>query len=178
MPSEGKAKVAVSTTEVICSYAPSQSAVVSHLAATAGGSAIAATSVAQAASLTAVLHSSGAYIFTGARAGTLPALSGLLQRSLRLSPLGVLVGGSAATLELVCAAKNHPELASKVETAAKDLMTRSRASLASTSAQTVAVLQPFVADAKSVVTRTSADAFEYADRITVQLSQAFQGKSN
>jgi hypothetical protein len=33
-------------TQVICSYAPSQSSVVSHLAATAGGSAIGAASVA------------------------------------------------------------------------------------------------------------------------------------
>jgi hypothetical protein len=47
-------------TKVICPYAPSQSSVVSHLTVTAGGAAIGAASVAQPATPTAVLHSSGA----------------------------------------------------------------------------------------------------------------------
>ena len=42
-------------------------------------------------------------------------------------------------------------------------------------AQSVAAVVPLIADAKNVAARTSADAFEYANRATVQLSQAFQG---
>ncbi|WP_426116717.1 hypothetical protein [Massilia sp. PWRC2] len=169
------ASTSTSRTEVICSYAPSQSSIVSHLAATAGGSAIAAASVAQAAGLTAVLHSSGAYIFTSAGgyvAGTLGTAAALPA----IVTVGVVAGGTAATLELICASTNHPELASKVKAAASEFMTRSKRMLADTSAHTVATAKPFIAESKTVVAKVRADAFEYASRASVQLSETFRSK--
>ena len=69
-------RTSTSGADVVCSYAPSQSDTVSHISAVAGGSAATAAAIAQAAGLTAVLHSSGAYIFTGSAgylAGTMGA---------------------------------------------------------------------------------------------------------
>ena len=55
-------------------------------------------------------------------------------------------------------------------------MTRSKQSVASASEKTVAAAGPVIAEAKSVVVKVSADAFEYANRASVQLSQAIQAK--
>lgn len=169
------ARTSTSRTEVICSYAPSQSSIVSHLAATAGGSAIAAASVAQAAGLTAVLHSSGAYIFTSAGgyvAGTLGTAAALPA----IVTVGVVAGGTAATLELICAPMNHPELASRVRAAASEFMTRSKRMVADASEYTVATAKPFIAESKTVVAKVRADAFEYASRATAQLSETIRSK--
>ena len=52
--------------EAVCSYAPSQSKQVLAVSAAAGGAGAGAAAVAAASGLTAVAHSSGAIIFTGA----------------------------------------------------------------------------------------------------------------
>ena len=161
--------------EVICSYAPSQSNVVSHLAAATGGSAAAAASVAQAAGLTAVAHSSGGINFTGAGgyvSGTLGAAAALPT----IVTVGVVVGGSAATLELICVNRNHPELVKKVRTAAIEFMSRSRTLAATTSERTIAGVKPFIAEFKAIAARARADGFEYANRANVQLGEAIRDK--
>jgi hypothetical protein len=171
------AKSPTSRAKVICSYAPSQSDVVSHLAAMAGSSAITAASVAQAAGLTAVLHSSGAYIFTSAGgyvAGTIGAAAALPA----IVTVGVAVGGTAVTLELICASTTHPELASRVKAAASDFMTRSNRMVAVTSKHAVAGAKPFIAESKSVVARARTDAFEYASRASVRLSEKIRATVN
>lgn len=99
--------------EVVCSYAPSQSAAVNRITAGAGGAGAGAAAMLQATGLSLVTHSSGAYILTGS--------GGYVAGSL-LSPLlvpmivtaSVIVGGTAIALELSCAAKNHPDAVNSV----------------------------------------------------------------
>jgi hypothetical protein len=170
-----RTKMVPASADVICSYAPSQSKVVSHLAAATGGSAAAAASVAQAAGLTAVAHSSGGIIFTGAGgyvSGTLGAAAALPT----IVTVGVVVGGSVATLELICVNRNHPELVKKVKTAAREFMNRSRTLAITTSERTTATVRPFIAEFKGTAARARADGFEYANRASVQLCEAIRDK--
>lgn len=107
--------------EVVCAYAPSQKASVLAISATAGGVGAGAAAVASAAGLTAVVHSSGAYIFTGVGgyiAGTL-GVAALVPVAVTV---GAVAGGAAATVELLCAPKNHPELVSKVMALSEELV--------------------------------------------------------
>ena len=163
----------VSSATVICSYAPSQSAVVRGVAATAGGAAVVATSAAQALGLSAVLHSSGAYIFTGTGgylAGTLGAASALPV----VVTVAVATGAGVATLELVCVGTNHPGLVTKVGSAAAEFMKRSRALAASTSERARASVGPLVATSRMVAASVRADAFAYGSRASVRLSEALR----
>lgn len=107
---------AATTTDVVCSYAPSQSAAVNRITAGVGGAGVGAAAILEATGLSMVAHSSGAYILTGSGgyvAGTL------------LSPLAVpvlvtasvVVGGTVIALELSCAPKNHPEAVKSVANA-------------------------------------------------------------
>jgi hypothetical protein len=108
-----------SIAEAVCTYAPSQSKLALAASTAAGGAGGTASAVASAAGLTAVTHSSGAYIFTGASgyvAGTLGAAT-IVPVAVTV---GALAGGAAVTVELVCAPKNHPDLVGKVKTMAKD----------------------------------------------------------
>lgn len=167
------ANTPTSRAKVICSYAPSQSNIVSHLGAAAGGSAIAAASVAKAAGLSAVLHSSGAYIFTGAGgyvAGTIGTAAALPA----IVTVGVVAGGAVVTLELICASMTHPVLASRVKAAASELMTRSRRMAVGTSEHAVATAKPFIAESRVVMARARADAFEYAGRASIRLSETIR----
>lgn len=158
---------------IICSYAPSQSAVVGQISAAAGGSAAAAATIAKAAGLTAVMHSSGAYILTGAGgyvAGTLgSAIVGPV-----LVGVGVAVGGSAATLELLCAPRNHPEFATKVEAAAVEFASRSKTAIVNASSRTTESIGPLTVHVKSYALKVGNDAVEYANRKSVEASEAMQ----
>lgn len=162
-------KAAQTAVELICSYAPSQSAVVSHLASAAGGTAAAAAAVAKAAGLSAVAHSSGAYIFTGAGgylAGTLgTAIAGPV-----LVGVGLAVGGSAATVEVLCVPRNHPDLVSKVEAAAQEFFARAKSSVSSASASAA----PIVSGAKNILIKAGNDAFDYARRKSVEVTEALK----
>jgi hypothetical protein len=163
------ATAGASPTDVICSYAPSQSNVVSHLSAVAGGSAIAATTIAQAIGLTAVLHSSGAYIFTGTSGYVAGTIGGAAAIPATVT-IGLVVAGGTASLELICAPKNHPALAAKVESAAREFADRSKQSINST----VKATGPIIADVKDVVVKASANAFDYANRTSIEWSQAIR----
>jgi len=158
-----------STADLICSYAPSQSAVVAHVASVAGGGAAAAAAIAKAAGLTAVAHSSGAYIFTGA-GGYLAGTLGTAIAGPAIVGVGLVVGGSAATVELLCTPKNHPEMAEKVEAAAQEYFNRAKSIVVSTSK----AAEPVVAAAKVTIIKAGNDAFEYGSRKTVEVSQVFK----
>lgn len=157
-----------STVELICSYAPSQSNIVSHVASASGGSAAAAAAIAKGAGLSAVVHSSGAYIFTGAGgylAGTLgTAIVGPI-----LVGVGVAIGGSAATVELLCVPQNHPDMVEKVEMAAKEFFARTKVNAAVASEP----LAQVVAEVKKSVIKAGSGAFEYASRKSVEVSEVF-----
>lgn len=105
---------AQTTTDVVCSYAPSQSAAVNRITAGVGGAGAGAAAILEATGLTLVAHSSGGYILTGAGgyvAGTL--LSPLVVPVLITA--SVVVAGGVIAVELSCAPKNHPDAINKVK---------------------------------------------------------------
>ena len=101
-------------TDVVCSYAPSQSVLVSRIAHGFGGAGLGAAAILQAAGMSAVLHSSGAYIFTGT-GGYVAGTLGVAVVAPVLITASVVVGGSAIALELSCAPKNHPDSIKKIK---------------------------------------------------------------
>lgn len=113
--------------EIICALAPSQSSVVSHVSSVAGGGSAAALALAQATGFSVVAHSSGSLILTGAGgyvAGTLgTAIAGPI-----IIGVGLVVGGAAVSVELLCLPKNYPDSASKINAAATEFMQRSKIS--------------------------------------------------
>lgn len=167
------ARAGESTADVICSYAPSQSAVVSHVSALAGGGAAATGAIASATGLTVVAHSSGAYILTGSGgyiAGTLgTAIAGPV-----IVVVGVVVGGSAATVELLCAPKNHPEFSAKIEATASEFFERSRV----IAMRTITSASPVAAKLQTSTLKAGAEAIEYARRKSVAVSDAIRSAAN
>jgi hypothetical protein len=156
-----------SKTEVICSYAPSQSTAVAAVSGAAGGSGVTAGAIAAATGLTAVTHSSGALILTGSSgyiAGTIGATASTIAAAPVVVAVGLVVGGSAVTLELVCASKNHPEQVAKINEAAAEFSRRFSETMRRT---TVAVgnlrksVGPMAGDAAVRVKRMTTDVWEY-----------------
>lgn len=99
---------AETTADVVCSYAPSQSAAVKQIATGLGGAGLGASAILQATGLQFVAHSGGGYILTGSGgyvAGTL--LSPLVVPTVVIAT--VAVAGTAVVVELSCAPRNHPD---------------------------------------------------------------------
>lgn len=105
---------AQTTTDAVCSYAPSQSAAVNRISSGVGGAGAGAAAILQAAGLTAVQHSAGGYIFTGA-GGYVAGTLGYATVAPVIITASVIVGGVAIAVELSCAPKNHPDAINKVK---------------------------------------------------------------
>lgn len=121
------AALAAPTADVVCSYAPSQSKAVAAVSGAAGGASATAGAVAAATGLTAVAHSSGALILTGTSgyiAGTLGTTAAAFAAAPVVVAVGLVVGGTAVSIELVCATRNHPDQVAKVEAAASEFSRR------------------------------------------------------
>jgi hypothetical protein len=170
---------AQSSTELVCSYAPSQSKTVAAVSGAAGGAGATAGAIAAATGLTAVAHSSGALILTGTSgyiAGTLGTSAAVIGAAPFVVGVGLVVGGAAVTLELVCATKNHPEQVAKVHEAAAEFSRRFGDAMART---TITVgemkksVSPAAGRAVSQVQRTADDAWKYAYRKSVEFGQVF-----
>lgn len=114
---------AQTSSEVLCSYAPSQSNAVAGISGAAGGASAAVSAVSAATGLSVVTHSSGALIFTGS-SGYLAGTIGAAAIAPTIVTVGLVVGGAAVTLELVCASKNHPVEVEKVHEAAAEFSRR------------------------------------------------------
>ncbi len=97
-----------STTDVICSYAPSQNPSVNRIAAAAGGAGAGAVAILQAAGISIVSHSAGGYILTGSGGYIAGTMTGVALAP-ALITTSVLVGGTAVLVELTCAPVNHPD---------------------------------------------------------------------
>lgn len=105
---------AATTADVVCFYAPSQSAAVKQITAGIGGAGVGAAALLQATGLQFVAHSSGGYILTGG--------GGYVTGTL-LSPIvvpivvaaTVIAGGTAIVVELSCAPRNHPDAINSVK---------------------------------------------------------------
>lgn len=162
--------VAKPSVEVVCSYAPSQSSAVAAISGAAGGAGATAGAVAAATGLTAVVHSSGALILTGTSgyiAGTLGTTAATVAAAPFLLAVGLVVGGTAVTLELVCASKNHPDQVAKVNAAAfefsrrfGDAMQRTKMAVGDTTKS----IEPAVDRAVVEVKRTAKDVWLYVYR--------------
>jgi hypothetical protein len=87
---------------------PSQSNAVKTVTAAAGGAGAGTAAIMSAAGLSAVAHSSGAYILTGSGGYIAGTLGGAAAAPF-LMTVSVIVAGSAIALELSCAPKNHPD---------------------------------------------------------------------
>lgn len=113
----------VPSSDVVCSFAPSQSKVVTGISSGAGGAAATTAAVASALGLSVLTHSSGALILAGS-GGYIAGTLGTAVVAPAIIVLGVAVAGTAVTVELLCAPKNHPEGRKKVFEAANEFRHR------------------------------------------------------
>jgi hypothetical protein len=141
--------------------------VVNHISTLSGGGAVTTAVLGKALGLYVVEHSSGAYILSGSGgyiAGTLgTAITGPV-----IVGVGVVVGGSAATLELLCAPKNHPEFVETVEAGAKEFFERSKDLVSETTIATKSVVET----QKVSIIKKGTVAIEYAKRKSVEVADA------
>lgn len=93
------------------------------LRGSAGGAGVATAAIGQALGLTVVTHSSGALILSGS-GGYIAGTLGSAVAAPTIIAVAVVVRGTAATVELVCAPQNHPEYVAKVEVAAVEARRR------------------------------------------------------
>lgn len=107
------------STEVVCSYAPSQSALVNKISSEIGGAGLGAEAILKAAGMTAVRHSSGSYIFTHAGGYVAGSLGSAITAPVLITA-SIVVAGAAVALELTCAPRNHPDAIKKVEALTAD----------------------------------------------------------
>lgn len=165
--------------EVVCTYAPSQSKAVAAISGAAGGASATAGAVAAATGLTAVVHSSGALILTGSSgyiAGTIGATAATVAAAPFIVGVGLLVGGAAVTLELLCSAKNHPDQVKKVNEAAAEFATRFAGALAKVRTSGIEVKKsvfPAAGNAVVTVKQGAVDVWQYAYRKSVNFRQSF-----
>lgn len=117
--------------EIDCTLAPSQNAVVNRVSGAAGGATATAYALAQATGLSVVAHSSGAYILTGTGGYVAGTLGGAIAGPVIVG-VGLIIGGAAVTVELLCAPKNHPSEVAKVREASEEFMRRSKDLLSTT----------------------------------------------
>ena len=160
---------AESTTGLMCTYAPSQSEVVKNISVTAGGAGATAIAITEATGLTAVLHSSGAYIFTGTSGYVAGTLGGAIVAPVIVG-VSIVVGTAAVTVELICTPKNHPELTAKVKDASEEFVRRSKTHLDTASVKIAKAKQnikPVVTKATIVLKGTASNVFNYAYRNVV-----------
>ena len=161
-------KASPPASDVICSFAPSQSLLVTSISGAAGASSAAVLAIAQATGLTIVTHSSGSLILTGA-GGYIAGTLGSAIVAPVIVGVGLAVGGTAMTVELLCASKNHPTEVAKVEAAAEEFLRRSQ-QLLSVKPKALEELKvnagSLAGKAALEVKRVAGDVFEYAYRLT------------
>lgn len=104
---------AETTTEVICSFAPSQSAAINRISSLAGGSSLGAEITLLANGLTIVPHSSGSFIMTGSGGYVAGTMTGSVITA-KMITAGVFIAGTTILVELACVPINHRELVAKL----------------------------------------------------------------
>lgn len=152
--------------EVVCSYAPSQSKLVAGAVGTAGGASAATAAIAQATGLTAVAHSSEAYILTGSGGYVAGTLGGAISGPIIVGA-GLVVGGVAITVELLCAPTNHPDEVARVKQASTEFMRRYNGYLKNmkqNAGSASAEVRTVMGRAEIEIKRVAGDVFEYANR--------------
>ncbi len=145
--------------DVICAYAPSQSKAVGTVAGTVGGAGAATAAIGQALGLTVVAHSSGALMLAGS-GGYIAGTLGAAIVAPTVIAVAVVVGGTAATVELVCAPRNHPEYVAKIEAAAVEAKNRWGEAVSSAKGNATEKIERISAKIKTVKT----NVFDYIYR--------------
>ena len=145
------------------------------------GAGATAGAIAAATGLTAVVHSSGALILTGA-SGYIGATIGATAAAVAAAPVivavGLLVGGTAVTVELVCAKQNHPDQVAKVHAAAEEFSRRFVDAMQQTKVAAEDMKKSIAPAAGRAAVKTkqvATDVWKYAYRKSVKVSQAFKG---
>ena len=119
LPVLAEKKAEKSTSEVVCSWAPSQDSKIAALVGAGSGAAATTASLGAALGMTAVWHSSGTYILTGS-AGYIAGTLGAASAAPVIVVVGTVAGVGAVTIELACAPRNHPEAYKRVIDASVD----------------------------------------------------------
>ena len=161
--------------DVVCSYAPSQSNAVAAISGAAGGASATVGAVAAATGLTVVAHSSGALILTGS-SGYIAGTIGAAAVAPAIVVVGLVVGGTAVTLEVVCASKNHPEEVAKVQEAAAEFSRRFGDAMHRTKIAVGGMkksVSPAAGKAALDVKRIATDVWQYAYRKSVEVGNRF-----
>lgn len=156
------------TRDVVCSYAPSQSNLVAAVSGAAGGASATLAAVAAATGLTVVTHSSGALILTG-MSGYIAGTIGAAAVAPVIIGVGLVVGGGAVTLELVCASKNRKDQVQKVEAAAEEFSRRFNVAIKKTivaGGDLRKAVAPVVDRAVVETKRVATDVWEYVNRVS------------
>jgi hypothetical protein len=167
--------------QVLCAFSPSESNKVAAIGAAAGvggGTAATTAAVVAATGLTAVTHSSGLLILTGASgyvAGTIGVPAAAFATAVAAAPVilavSLVVGAGVVTVELVFASRSHPKLVRQIEAAASEFDGRFRraAKAASEAAQGVRKTVTPLADKTAVELRKlSVDSMRYAYRTSAE----------
>lgn len=141
--------------DVVCSYAPSQSNGIAAVSGAAGGAAAMTAGLAAALGMSAVAHSSGALILTGS-GGYIAGTLGTAVVAPTIVVVGAVVGGTAISVELLCAPKNHPAEYKKVLGAGREF--GRRASGWTAAAKEAAVAAPEAAGTFTAVKISSVKA--------------------
>lgn len=173
------AALAKPTTDVVCSYAPSQSKAVAAVSGAVGGASATAGAMAAATGLTAVAHSSGALILTGTSgyiAGTLGTTAAAVAAAPVVVAVGLVVGGAAISIELVCASKNHPYQVAKVEAAASEFSRRFSETMNKTqvaAANATKSIGPVTGRTAVKVKKVAADVWQYVYKTRTEVGNKF-----
>ena len=174
----GQAVRAAPSSDVVCSYAPSQSNVVAAVSGAAGGASATIGAVASATGLTVVTHSSGAMILTGS-SGYIAGTIGTAIVAPVIVGVGLVVGGAVVTLELVCASKNHPAQVKQIEEAAEEFSRRFRAAIKGVTVVSDSMKRTVtpVIDGAAVETRRIAEnIWQYANRASAAAGNLISSK--
>ncbi len=126
---------AETSTEVICSYAPSQSEIVNRIGSLAGGSSLGAEITLFANGLSVLPHSSGGLIMAGSGGYIAGTMTGSVVTTTIITA-GIVVAGTAVAVELACVPKNHPELMVKLKKDASTYSSSANGLLEAASKQT------------------------------------------
>jgi hypothetical protein len=113
---------------------------------------------------------------SGYIAGTIGGTAATIAAAPVVVGVGLLVGGAAVTLELVGAAKNHPEQVKKVNDAAAEFSSRFADAIAQARTAGSDIKKSVVPAARSAVVtikQGGADVWRYAYRKRVELSPSF-----
>jgi hypothetical protein len=160
---------------VVCTYAPSQSNLVAGISGAVGGAAVTSSAIGSALGLTVVTHSSGAAILTGS-SGYIAGTIGAAGAAPAIVTVGLLVGGVAVSVEVICATENHPEQVAKIQAASEEFSRRFTEAWQKTK---IAVgekrksLVPATEKTAVKVRQVATNAWEYASRRSTELSSRF-----